>query len=91
MDIKQFDQTHKDTLAELSTLSQSVIVHSRYKHYKGGEYVVLAVGRMEADHAEEVVVYQSTDKQYTWVRPVASFVETVTTPEYTGPRFILLP
>ncbi len=76
---------------EYSELAQQVQVGKIYKHYKGEEYVVLAVGRMEASHTEEVVVYQSIDKQCTWVRPVASFTEMVTTPEYTGPRFTLLP
>ncbi len=79
-----------EPLPLLSAQAES-IKKTKYKHYKGGEYVVLAVGRMEENHTEEVVVYQSIDKQYTWVRPVTSFVEIVNTPDYTGPRFILLP
>ncbi len=80
----------RDILAPLSDEAPSIIVGSTYKHYKGGEYVVVAVGRMEAEPNEEVVVYQSVTEGYVWVRPVVSFSETVTTPSYTGPRFVPL-
>lgn len=30
----------------------------RYRHYKGGEYTVLHIGRLESDPGEEYVVYR---------------------------------
>lgn len=80
----------RDILAPLSDEVTTIIVGSTYKHYKGGEYVVVAVGRMEAGPNEEVVVYRSVTEGHVWVRPVASFLETVITPSYTGPRFVPL-
>lgn len=34
------------------------IAGKRYRHYKGGEYTVLAVGRLESNPQEEHVVYR---------------------------------
>lgn len=51
---------------------------------------MVAVGRMEAEPDVEVVVYCSVTEGYVWVRPVTSFLETVATPSYTGPRFVPL-
>lgn len=45
---------------------------TRWRHRKGGEYVVIAVGRIEAD-LSPVVVYQSEKDGHVWVRPLAEF------------------
>ena len=48
-----------------------------YKHYKGGEYDVLFVGRYsEFDEPQEVVVYQDrNNKDLVWVQSVSRFLE----------------
>ena len=50
----------------------------RYKHYKGGEYEVIGVGR-HSETLEEVVVYKALydskefGKNSLWVRPKSMF------------------
>ncbi len=58
-----------------------------YEHYKGGRYQVLGVGRMEAEPNQEVVVYKSLTDGTMWVRPLASFLESVDGEGYMGLRF----
>src|SRR4051812_49423092 len=59
----------------------------RYRHFKGGEYEVLSVGR-HTETEELVVVYHSTDDPATiWVRPLDMFADHVQRPEGTLPRF----
>ena len=57
-----------------------MILLGRYKHYKGGEYEVIAVGLQEATH-EPMVVYRSLQDGgdfpagTIWIRPESEFVE----------------
>jgi hypothetical protein len=47
---------------------------SRWRHYKGGEYVIVRVGFIE-DDLTPCVVYESTDGHETvWVRPLDDFM-----------------
>lgn len=63
-----------------------------YRHYKGGEYQVLGVAR-HSETEEILVLYRPLyGKKELWVRPLAMFVETVSTArggvlrfEYVGP------
>ena len=59
----------------------------RYRHFKGGEYEVLAVATHSETH-EPVVVYRPlyNDSRW-WVRPLAMFLESVTHDGRTVPRF----
>ena len=61
-----------------------------YKHFKGGEYKVLGVGRMSEDRTQEVVIYQSIETGALWVRPLIMFVENVERDGYNGPRFTFI-
>ncbi|MFN3303781.1 MAG: DUF1653 domain-containing protein [Roseateles sp.] len=63
----------------------------RYRHYKGGEYEVLAVAR-HSETLEALVVYRPlyNDSGW-WVRPHAMFVETVVIDGVSRPRFERLP
>ena len=59
----------------------------RYRHYKGNEYLVLALAR-HSESEEELVVYRCDygDRSW-WVRPRAMFQETVEVAGRTVPRF----
>ena len=57
-----------------------------YRHYKGGEYEIVATGFLE-DSEAPCVVYRSLLKNIVWVRTAKNFLENV---EYNGavvPRF----
>ena len=59
----------------------------RYRHYKGGEYDVLAVARHSETH-EPLVVYRPLyGEGGWWVRPHAMFVEDVVVDGLRQPRF----
>ena len=48
----------------------------RYRHYKGGEYEIVATGFLE-DTEAPCVVYRSLKKDIVWVRTAKNFLETV--------------
>jgi len=58
-----------------------------YKHFKGGEYTVICVGRLSEDREKEMVIYQSQENSYIWIRPLDMFLEEVERDGYKGPRF----
>jgi hypothetical protein len=59
----------------------------RYRHYKGGEYQVLGLGR-HSESLEPLVVYQALyGERGLWVRPAAMFSETVVVDGRRLPRF----
>ncbi len=55
----------------------------RYRHYKGNEYTVVAIARLESNPTEEQVVYQSEydspdfGMSAVWIRPRSSFEEII--------------
>jgi hypothetical protein len=63
------------------------ITPGRYRHYKGGEYEVLAVAR-HSETLEPVVVYRPlyNDSGW-WVRPYAMFTGTLEVEGVVRPRF----
>jgi hypothetical protein len=57
-----------------------------YRHYKGGQYEIVATGFLE-DSEAPCVVYRSLKKHIVWVRTAKNFLEKI---EYKGesiPRF----
>lgn len=57
-----------------------------FRHYKGGEYEIVATGFLE-DSEAPCVIYRSLEKKIVWVRTAKNFLEEV---EYGGvakPRF----
>lgn len=57
-------------------------VGKRYRHYKGKEYTVLAIARMEADPTQVCVVYRAEyateyGEVSVWIRPQEEFESTV--------------
>jgi len=76
---------------EFLTVSDAAktIQPGRYRHFKGGEYQVLGVGK-HTETLEEFVVYQKlgVEDRVLAIRPVVMFLETVDRDGYRGPRFI---
>ena len=58
----------------------------RYRHYKGGEYEIVATGFLE-DSEAPCVVYRSLEKHIVWVRTAKNFLEAVEHNGETVPRF----
>ena len=66
------------------------LVPGRYRHYKGGEYEVVAVVR-HSETLEPLVLYRALyGERGLWVRPYAMFVETVAVDSQRVPRFAQL-
>jgi hypothetical protein len=57
-----------------------------YRHYKGGLYTLICVGR-HSETEEWLVTYRSEAKGDYWVRPLAMWVETVEHDGERVPRF----
>ncbi|MDG2525153.1 DUF1653 domain-containing protein [Stenotrophomonas sp. HITSZ_GD] len=62
----------------------------RYRHYKGGQYDVVAVARCSETLAPLVVYRALYGEGGLWVRPYAMFVETVEVEGVPQPRFARL-
>lgn len=59
----------------------------KYRHFKGGEYELIGVA-CHSETLEPMVVYRALyGDGGLWVRPAAMWEETVTRPDYRGPRF----
>ena len=76
-----------DTLPPLSDAAKKLKL-GKYRHFKGGEYEVLGVGRNSENPAEEMVIYRSLEMGELWVRPLSMFLEQVDRDEYKGQRFV---
>jgi hypothetical protein len=62
----------------------------RYRHYKGGEYELVAVARHSESH-EPLVVYRPLyGEGGWWVRPHAMFFEQVEVDGRSQPRFAFI-
>ena len=64
-------------------------IGGRYRHFKGGEYRVIAVAK-HSETQEEFVVYQSIKDDQVWIRYKLMFLENVEREGYNGSRFIYL-
>ena len=59
----------------------------KYRHYKGGEYLVLGLAR-HSETLEPLVVYQALyGEKDLWVRPAAMWTERVEVAGHRVPRF----
>ena len=71
-------------MAELTT---EKIQTGRYRHFKGGEYMVIDQA-VHSETGERYVVYRAlSGEQGLWVRPSAMFFETVLVAGRQMPRF----
>lgn len=66
------------------------VVSGLYRHFKGGEYLVLGVA-IHSETGEKLVVYwpQHGEAKLT-VRPLTMWTEYVEQDGYSGPRFVKL-
>lgn len=77
----------------ITTVTQPVPApHELYRHYKGGEYVVMAVS-IHTETKEKMVVYMSLTYGTIWTRPLEIWNQFVTSPvegnpDRLVPRFI---
>ena len=53
-----------------------IIEGAKYRHFKGGEYEVIALAR-HTETQEELVIYKSLSTGEVWARPKTVFVESV--------------
>jgi hypothetical protein len=61
-----------------------------YDHYRGGDYLVVAVSLKE-DTLEPMVTYHSVKLGWNWTRTLANFTEPVRLADgTTRPRFLLI-
>ncbi|WP_306854591.1 DUF1653 domain-containing protein [Cupriavidus necator] len=72
--------------SELPT-DPNLVAGMPYRHYKGGAYTAVGVGRFEADLAPVVVYRAMRDPSQLWVRRADVFSEPVATPRGEVPRF----
>ena len=66
---------------------RKLVIGGHYKHFKGGDYVVLYVAKDHETCQEQVVYMQLHDKPVTWVRPLDMFLEDVDDHGNRKPRF----
>jgi len=60
-----------------------------YKHYKGGEYTILALAK-HSETLEELVIYQDRNNpEKIWARPVDIFTSVISKDGEEQPRFLL--
>ena len=62
----------------------------RYRHFKGGEYLLLGIAH-HSETMEPMVVYRALyGEGGLWVRPAAMWTQIVDREDYHGPRFVYL-
>jgi hypothetical protein len=66
---------------------RNVVIGGHYKHFKGGDYVVLNLAYDHETMEKQVVYMQIYDKPRVWVRPLSMFLEDVNDHGNIKPRF----
>jgi len=69
---------------------RKIVIGGHYKHFKGGEYLVLNVAKDHETCEEQAVYVQLHDKPIIWVRPLKMFLEDVDDHGNRKPRFELI-
>lgn len=71
-------QTNTAQLFYSTFLKLAPSPRDRYRHYKGGEYEVVAMALSE-ENQTPVVIYRSLVDSVIWSRPLADWLATITT------------
>ncbi len=69
---------------------RKIVINGHYKHFKGGDYIVLNVAKDHEDCSEQAVYMQLGNKPVIWVRPLEMFLEDVDDHGNIKPRFELI-
>ena len=69
---------------------RKIVIGGHYKHFKGGDYVVLNVAKDHETCREQAVYMQIYGKPVIWVRPLDMFLEDVDDHGNVKPRFALV-
>lgn len=69
---------------------RKIVIGGHYKHFKGGEYLVLNVAKDHETCEEQAVYVQLHDKPIVWVRPLKMFLEDVDDHGNVKQRFTLI-
>lgn len=75
--------------ADAALQESGIRVGDTYRHYKGGCYRVIALA-VYKETMEPAVIYKGGGKGPSWVRPLASWLETVEVEGRQVPRFELV-
>lgn len=59
----------------------------RWRHFKGGEYTVLGVGRNSEDLSEQVIYQARYGNHDIWLRSLSEFLSSVDKGDGPTPRF----
>lgn len=59
-----------------------VIVGKKYRHFKGGEYIVVEIGYDTEIDGRKLVVYKSLYDSKVWIRPYEMFISKVDKEKY---------
>lgn len=58
------------------------IVGKKYRHFKGGEYIVVEIGYDTEIDGRKLVVYKSLYDSKVWIRPYEMFISKVDKEKY---------
>lgn len=58
------------------------IVGKKYRHFKGGEYIVVEIGYDTEIEGRKLVVYKSLYDSKVWIRPYEMFISKVDKEKY---------
>ncbi|HRN95947.1 MAG TPA: DUF1653 domain-containing protein [Candidatus Levybacteria bacterium] len=71
-------------------MTEPTVKPGYYRHFKGGVYTVIGVGK-HSETLEEMVFYTHDSKEYgknsLWARPLSMWFEHIERDGYRGPRF----
>ncbi|MEF2920753.1 MAG: DUF1653 domain-containing protein [Acutalibacteraceae bacterium] len=82
------DLNNETATIQIERIPEEVTL-GNYRHFKGNEYQVIAIGR-HTETNEELVVYKDTTSHKIWVRPYSMFIDLVEIDGKYVPRFTKL-
>jgi hypothetical protein len=68
---------------------QEIKVGQIWKHYKGNDYKIIAIGK-HSETGEELVGYERVNDKAVYFRPINMFFDKIDKDDYSGQRFVLI-